>query len=249
MTAIYVLTCARPVDDGENPWPYVYDTCAGIAGEGLDVPHVLFVDGARPPGELQGQANEEGPLWQVFEWERPHMALKGNKLPYFAVLEHAFDSGFEDVVIFEDDVRFCANAVRRMVTFPIPRDVALVQFFAPHVNIAPYVFPGLWRAPSTSFQFCQAVKYKRATLAKLVEWSGSFEFGKFTASDQAVNLALERLGLRYAVHTPDLVDHVGDVSTVDEDNTIGPTSGRVSKNFPDPKFDALRLFDLDVKYR
>ncbi len=253
--AVYVLTCARPVEDeSDDAWPYVFKTCDAIDAEevGFDhtggprtVPHVLFVDGAAPPRPPGGPGKE----WDVVEWERPHMALRGNKLPYFALLEHALDAGHEDVVVFEDDLIFTANAVRRMTTYPVPADVALVQFFAPHILPVAHMQPGLWRAPTTSFEFCQAVKFPRRTLRALFEWTQTREFGKYVESDQALNLALQRLQLRYGVHCPDLVQHIGENSATVPGSSVRETSGRIAQCFPDPGFDALRLYDLDVRYR
>lgn len=252
-TAIYVLTCPRPVEvEGANPWPYVEETLRQIVAEDVSSPHVLFVDGKRPDFVLPGdeQDGEEPALrWMVAEWERPHMSLRGNKLPYWALLRHALEAGFEEIVVFEDDLQFCANAVRRMVTFPVPRDLALVQFFAPNINIAAHMHPGLWRVPQTSYEFMQAVKLPRRTIHALVDWSTTFEFNKFVEADMAMNLALQRLGLRWGVHTPDLVQHIGENSAADPGASVRPTSGRVAQCFPDPGFDALRLYDLDVKYR
>jgi hypothetical protein len=244
MTAIYVLTCPRPPEEeGGSEWPYVLETCKAIEREDLPAPHFLFVDGDAMPADLNVD------FWRLVNWERPHMALRGNKLPYWAVLEHALEGLYDDVIVLEDDLKFCANAVRRMLTFPVPADVAFVQFFAPHINLASNVHPGLWRPPLTSQQFTQAIKYPARTLRQLLEWSDTFEFGKFVESDQALNLASTRLGLRYAVHAPDLVDHVGASSATVPGSTVGETSGRISQCFPDEGFDALRLYDLDLKYR
>jgi hypothetical protein len=250
VSSIFVLTCPRPVDPNsaeDKPWPYVGATLDAIDREGVPVAaQVLFIDGAETPPEVK-------PDWEIVHWSRPHMALRGNKLPYFALLENAFERGHDDVLVLEDDLKFSDNAVRRMVTLPVPSDLSFLQFFSPHLLPAPHMIPGIWRPPTGSVKFCQAIKFTRPTLARLLDWrENDLEFGTYVESDQSLNLAVVRLGLRYGVHCPDLVDHVGESSAATPGDDLcenDPLCRRTSNCFGDEKFNALRLYDLDGRYR
>jgi hypothetical protein len=251
VSSIFVLTCPRPVDPDaaeDKPWPYVGATLDAIDREAVPVAaQVLFVDGLETPPDVK-------PDWEIVHWKRPHMALRGNKLPYFALLKHAFELGHDDVLVLEDDLIFSENAVRRMVTLPVPSDCAFLQFFSPHLLPAAHMIPGIWRPPLGSVKFCQAIKFTRPTLARLLDWAEhDREFGKFVESDQSLNLAVYRLNLRYGVHCPDLVDHVGGNSAATPGATIDDSemgeSRRRSRCFGDVEFNSLRLYDVDGRFR
>jgi hypothetical protein len=246
VSSLFVLTCARPVDPiarEDKPWPYVGATLDAIDREAVPVEQILFFDGTDTPPGVSSR-------WEIVHWQRPHMALRGNKLPYFALLENAFARGHDDALVLEDDLVFSENAVRRMLTFPVPIDCAFVQFFSPHILPVAHMQPGLWRPPRNgTHQFCQAVKFPRATLARLLDWKeNDRNFGKFVESDQSLNLATNILGLVYGVHCPDLVDHVGASSAAVPGSSISPTSGRRSNCFGDESFNALRLYDIDGRF-
>jgi hypothetical protein len=251
VSSLFVMTCPRPVDPNtadDKPWPYVGATLDAIDREAVPVAaQVLFIDGTETPPEVK-------PEWEIVHWQRRHMALRGNKLPYFALLENAFARGHDQVLVFEDDLVFSENAVRRMVTLPVPTDCAFLQFFSPHLLPAAFMQPGIWRPPLGSVKFCQAIKYTRPTLARLIDWAeNDREFGKFVQSDQALNCAVYRLQLRYGVHCPDLVDHVGEISAATPGDMIDDeergAQRRRSSCFGDVGFDALRLYDVDGRYR
>jgi hypothetical protein len=250
VSSIFVLTSARPVDPDareDKPWPYVGATLDAIDRESVPVAaQVLFVDGPDAPPEVK-------PDWEIVKWQRPPRSLRGNKLPYWALLRNAFERGHDDVLVFEDDLIFSENAVRRMVTLPIPSDCSFLQFFSPHLLPAAHMLPGIWRPPLGSVKFCQAIKFTRATLARLLDWQEhDLEFGKYVESDQSLNLAVLRLNLRYGVHCPDLVDHVGEISLCSPGDSLNLADNerqRKSHCFGDVGFDALRLYDVDGRYR
>jgi len=237
VTAIYVLTCPRA---GAEPWPYVVDTVAAIDAEQLPVDQVLFVDGSSSP-VLPASSRER---WSVMSWLRPPTGPAGNKAPYWALLADAVQHGYDDVVVFEDDLEFCPNAVRRMVSLPVPSDVACVQFFAPHLFPAPETKPGLWRPP-LDFQFCQAVKFPSRTMRALVDWQ---PFGDFHAADEAINWAFKELGGGGGGHVPELVQHVGAVSAASFGDALGDPSGRVARTYH-RGLDGLRFFTMDERFR
>ncbi len=256
MTGIFVLTCPRKTDD---PWQHAKTVAAAVDVEQLACPHVFVVDASEEKCEQLAELLPDH--WRIERYERPGAGtwIGGNKWPYWRLLEVALDVVGEsgDAVTIEDDVEFCRNAVTRMLTFPIPRDVDAVQFFSAWlfgVGIAEPV-PGLWRTPCV-VQGCQAIKFPGRTLRKLVAWSRSPEWQKYNESDVALGLAQQRFGLRIANHLPDIVQHTGAVSAVshgmlDEGGISDEMTraraddslaDRTSKNFPGRDFDAMRFY-------
>lgn len=246
MTNLLILTCRRRrlVDAGENPWSYLQDTIAQIVAE--DAP--LNAAGVVCDGEYDGPELPEG--WTLFEFDRLTCAtptmLKGNKLPYWHLLTIGREMG-GDLIALEDDLWFATNGVRRMATFLIPRDVAWVQFFSPRILVAPDSPPGLWRPPGGTSLFLQAAKYSAAGLAQLVDWRHDPLFNRFAESDTALALAEHSIGLRYAVHSPDLVQHRGEQSEANPNTKLD--QWRRSATWPGAHFDALELFRRDDLYR
>jgi len=232
---VFVLTCKR--EASEEPWPYLHETLRQINAENVPgLQRHLVVDGEEIPALDPG--------WTLSRFTEPH--FKGNKYAYWHVFKLAVDLG-GDALILEDDLELCKNAVRRMTSFAIPDDVDWVQFFAPHVLRVEKSIVGLWRPPPTYIQFAQAMLYPARTLRKLVTWSREREWQKFNESDRALGLATERLGLRYAVHAPDLVQHVGAVSQASGNDTL--CDWRTSKTYPGRDFDAMALYGADQLFR
>jgi hypothetical protein len=251
---IIVLTCPR--SESEKPWPYVGATLSQIDRENIPgLRKSIVVDRCRRsqpadpddvepnwmPPELESAASRG---WYVDYYDEPH--LRGNKWGYWHALELGAKSG-EDLLLFEDDLLFCRNAVRRMSTFPVPGDLALVSFFSPRVLQTASAIPGLWRPPRFTY-FTQAIKFSASTLQALVEYRKNPGWTKFNASDNALMLALTTLGLRYGVHAPDLVDHVGAISECTPSASL-EMNDRRSKMFPGPDWDALQLYSSDELYR
>ena len=252
MTGLYVLTSPRKTDD---PWQYVRAVVDQAAREKVDSLKTIVVDGSQDDkAELLAIA----PDWNVVRFERPLGTwLGGNKWPYWELLNIANDNTADrdEALLLEDDIVFCINALTRMLTLRNPRDVDVMQFFSGFIFRDKETFPGLWRTPAPVLG-CQALKYSSACLRRLIDWQKNPEWQKYNESDVALGLAQTRLGLRFANHLPDIVQHVGDASAVsegmiveagiDDDVTKGAAKksllGRVSVTFPNHPFDAMRLF-------
>ena len=240
---LFVLTSAR---ETARPYEYLEATVAGIDAEDLDVDKTIVCDGLYTGDYFDG--------WEIIQLERPANEIKGNKRAYWKLLEHAVRRG-GDVVALEDDLVFCRNSVRRMISFPVPGDLAWVQFFSPHVLRHNDCWPGLWRPPAHSALFLQAAKFSSVGARRVLAWRDDPEFLKFVESDRSLNLAATRLGLRYGVHAPDLVDHVGDTSLAGGDSKLdgvvamgGTGTTRRSYMFS-RALDALSLYSRDDLYR
>jgi hypothetical protein len=220
----------------------VKKTIAQIDREALPgVTKTLIVDGEPVDPSVFG-----GLGWFVDFFESPPGRLRGNKLPYWYVLNQARKMG-GNAVVLEDDLELCKNAVRRMVTFPVPDDLDWVQFFSPHILQTPTMVPGLWRPPPDMQSFAQAIKFRPETLRALVDWTDDPEFSKWNESDNALRLAAKRLTLKYGAHAPDLVQHVGAVSEANPAD--GLDDSRTSKQWPGPEFDAMGLYLRDELFR
>lgn len=266
MTGIYVLTMKRPT--GDDPWFYVRAVIEAAAVEETENPKHFVVDGSEEDcAELAALA----PGWTVHRYAKPEARtggvwLSGNKWPYWRLLEIALaqTAPGDDAVTMEDDLRFAVNALQRMTSFPVPKDVHAVQFYSGFLFRRPDAYPGLWRTPATVLG-CQAIKYTRATLQILCDFAANdLQWQKFNESDFALGVCQERFGLRIANHLPCVVQHVGNVSAVSHelareagivdgagrktcDTSLG--EGRVSLNFAGERFDVMRLYACHHRYR
>jgi len=258
VTGVYVMTSPRP---GDDRWLYFRPLVEAIKREDPPNPLYVVVDGTE---EDAAELAELAPGWMVHRHQRePGNWLGGNKWPYWKILELARDTSgpFGDAVILEDDVELCRNAVARMTLLPVPRDLDGIHFFNGFYFRGERVHPGLWRTPA-AVMGCQAIKFTRRCLERLVDWRTKPEWQKFNESDNAIGLAQARLGLKFGCHMPDIVQHVGAVSVVshgmfaeagvpedgrrDADRTLG---GRVSVNYPGARFDAMSLFSAHELYK
>lgn len=239
MTHLLVLTCARR--SLENPWQYVEQLLPQIAAE--QAPLASF--GIVCDGEYEGHRPDG---WEVYEYARPAGSLPGgNKLPYWYLLERGAELG-GDLVALEDDLLLSKNAVRRMASFLVPRDLTWVQFFSPQTFRDTNPFPGLWRPPRSSSLFLQAAKYPSWGLQRLVEWRNDPRWAQYNVSDQALWLASRCLELSYGAHCPDLVQHLGEESQATPGAKLSP-EWRTSRCWAGTQFDCLSLYTRDDLYR
>jgi len=204
---VVVLTCARP-EEGE-PFRYFDKTIARLLEESdVDFEGHVVIDCTK------GDATPTLPEgWELHKMGRPPNSIHGNKWGYWRALEVA-SRGAAGGLVFEDDVELAPNALRRMASFPVPRDLSFVTFYSPAVFQHPRVFPGLWRTP-TPVIGTQAIKFTADALRKLVSFQQLPAFNAFTASDEMLECARAVLGMKYGAHCPDIVQHVGDESAVD----------------------------------
>lgn len=239
MISVVVLTCPRG-----GAFEYLEQTLAAFEKERADVDFegTIVCDNSDDPALFDSSHG-----WAVASFMRPAGTLKGNKLAYWRALEMALLSGHGDALVFEDDIALCSGALRRMATFPIPRDCDFLMFFAPAVLQGANSYPGLWRTP-TPVMGCQAIKFSRRALARLVEWKASLDFQKYAASDQSLELARVLLGMKYAAHCPELVQHVGETSADSPGWDLDSRRWRRALTFS-ANLDAMALYARDDLYR
>lgn len=239
MIPVVVLTCPR-----DGGFEYLDRTLAGLDRERADVDFAGYVvcDNST---DAQYPSVPDG--WRLQSYARPEGTVQGNKHAYFEALAAALRLGDGDALVFEDDIELCSGALRRMSTFPIPRDCDFLMFFAPAVLQGAQSFPGLWRTP-TPVMGTQAIKFSRNALARIVDWRTSVDFQKFRSSDQSLELARRVLGLKYAAHCPELVQHIGSTSADSPGIDLDGLRWRRALTFS-PKLDAMALYARDDLYR
>jgi hypothetical protein len=238
---VVVLTCARP-EDGE-PFRYLDATIAQLEAErpGVTFDGIVVCDNTRSPASPKLPHN-----WALHSFTRAADTIAGNKLAYWEALRVGLSRETDAAIVFEDDVLLCPNALRRMATFPIPPDLGFVMFYSPAVFQNPRVFPGLWRTP-TPVIGTQAIKFSRAALRKLDEFSHFEAFNQYHASDQILELARAMLGMKYGAHCPEIVQHVGDESAVDLGADLSHR-WRHAQTFA-RQLDAMALYARDELFR
>lgn len=239
-----------------KPFELLERTVAAVDAEDLeDVRKTIVFDGDAEAFLAASDLIGTGADWAWCRFEKdPTTWIGGNKATYFHILGLAARLEL-DALIVEDDLIPSRNAYTRALLFPVPSDVAFVQFFSGFTLRNKDMEPGLWRTPAT-VQGTQAIKFPLRTLRALTDWQKNDpEFLKYRGSDDALELARRRLALRPACHCPDIFEHDGLVSAVSEGMMLegGITdvpdearalhlSNRQSKTWPGPTFDAIRLF-------
>lgn len=241
-SALVVLTCPR---DDDEPFGYFNGTVAQIERE-----RAFGADVVAPAVVCDQSASSLSPTvprgWGLRLFARPPGTIHGNKWAYWEALRVALEADVDGGVILEDDVAFCPRAVARMALFPIPEDLGFVQFFAPASLQVAKMYPGLWRTPAPAL-CTQAIKFTRSTLKRLLAWADSQSFASFKESDQALELARVELGIKFAAHCPELVQHIGAKSAATPGEGL-EYDLRHSKTFS-ARLDAMALFSRQELYR
>src|SRR5574342_1289670 len=154
-------------------------------------------------------------------------------------------SEYDRMLFFEDDVVACKNAVHRMRQVGVPDDCAFTSFF--DMKDCPYgAADGLRKIPvmgadGRGFWGTQAVMFPRGTMKYLVDnarfWVDEVP-NKHSADTLFSHQLLYSPWTQYALHVPNLVEHVGEVSSV---FSWVPKVNRKATSFRGEGFDALSL--------
>lgn len=178
-------------------------------------------------------------------------ALDGQVANYWRALRVARDLceryRLEQILVLEDDVELCTGALEYIEAFPVPPDLAFLEWFdGAHPAAVPFtaVFTGLppWGLVPGLLVKLQAVTWPLRTIRALFEaWPlpPAWWTPKHGGDDLLTCIAGD-LGWDWRVHLPNLVQHVGAVSLVDAKRTL--TGKRISKNYPGADFDARTLW-------
>ena len=157
--------------------------------------------------------------WELDTFVRPITQIPDNRWSLWRAFILAVEAG-QDLVVCEDDVRWCRSGARYAERLTVPADVNWVTLFdtafragAPH---------GLWRARAPVFAYAQAIKFSLRT-CRLMRAAGCLAYDRAGSDNQLAAIGA-LFGLTYAVHVPSLVQHVGDVSAVGNGGLEGRTS-------------------------
>ena len=138
----------------------------------------------------------------------------------------------EMLTYLQDDVVLARNALTYMRNYPIDENLAFVSWFShwPAFGIAEQ----LHVMPVKSFSMSLALTIPRRTIQALLD----IGLQRWPYRHQC-DLLFRRLPkAHFAVHVPNLVDHVGENNSACAHDRLGP---RCSKIFPGADFDALTL--------
>lgn len=247
MSATVILTRKRP-DVGFKylapMWNQMASTWANaIAVRPFLAPSILLdASGLTPDvvaeheGELRALV---GPGIQIRTQVGPR-PLNGNRRAYWCALELAHELAAPEALVVEDDVEWCGNGYLRALTFPMPPDLDIVAFFAPHVFQTSKMWAGLWRTPAP-LGSTACLKFRRAALATILSKTPDLAadvtlLGAVGQSDQALEMVRRAQGLRWGAHCPELVQHVGEVSNNGPDEDV--VDHRYSRTWS-PRLDGL----------
>lgn len=230
---LVVLTCPR---QGKS---YLPDTIRSLERAGADsVDNRIVIADSNDPFLFEA--------WKHQSWDLRFTGRQlGNLRAFLEVFKLGVQSGVDRVLFFEDDIVACKNAIPRMQQVGVPDDCALTSFF--DMKEQPHGAPnGLHRIPAMgvdgrSMWGTQAVMFPRRTMEYLVEtrkfWVDDVP-NKHCADSLFSHQLLYSPWPQYALHVPNLVQHVGGVSAI---WAFVPPEDRVATSFPGEGFDALTL--------
>ena len=143
--------------------------------------------------------------------------------------------GFTRLILLQDDVILALNALEYMSQLAIPEDVGWVAMFAEMWSGWGAGWPRLGVfGRHQRFYDSQCVIMPRNTVLDLLDCRGERPWNRIHGCDLMFNM----LGMPFAVHVPNLADHMEGLNSACEHEALGE---RRSPNFPGTGFDALTL--------
>ena len=183
----------------------------------------------------------DGPMPVLSSWSVTCSARReGQKRTYWRALavglEEARRHRADRILILEDDVELCRNALRYMAGARLPRVLDFVTWFDGHM-VPRGSRPGIYPMPADRFFCLQGVTWQIPTAEMLLRAPASAAWAEKHSGDILIaNILRQR---QYGVHVPNLVQHLGAQSICNPGQ--GLTGVRVANNYPGPGFDALTL--------
>jgi hypothetical protein len=165
---------------------------------------------------------------------------EGQKRTYWRALSIGFEEarreGTDRILILEDDVELCRNALPYMARARLPAVLDFVTWFDGHA-IPARARPGIYPVLAQSFFCLQGVTWSCAAAETLLSAPASQQWKERHSGDILIAKILR--GRYYGVHVPNLVEHRGAKSICNPGQ--GLTGVRVANNYPGSDFDALTL--------
>lgn len=222
---IAIVTAAR---DGKS---YLRDTISYVNSSASDHMRFLFVDGAEAIYSTG---------WTTVNAPKPDGCPRQNKWTAFAAVYLAADMS-QDLILLEDDVRFCRNGMHRAEITNVPSDVAFLSLFAPFGDMT--MPEGIWRASMANYGYAQALKIPLRTCVEIANNKSEMTDSRFGTTDGVLRDMGVKRGWLYGVHYPGLAQHVGETSVVSPGSKLD--GRRISNAYPGDDFDAMSLWSVN----
>jgi hypothetical protein len=228
---IVVMTCPR-----KNETTYLSETLAGLDAAGAEKhPHKLVVSDGGTITDCK---------WPVAVYPGP----SGTKRALWRVFGLAARSGVRRLIIFEDDVIPCRNAVTQILRSEVPSGCAFMTFF--DINEFPKgdQDPGIYKKSvmgrtGRGFWGVQAMLLPGAVVRFLADQDPTSVM-RFKDNPHHSDIAMSEILMKrspwkeMAIHLPCLVEHRGDMSAWGNPSKVRAT------HFPGVGFDALSLLPM-----
>lgn len=140
------------------------------------------------------------------------------------------------ILILEDDVELCRNALGYMQRAPIPAGLDFITWFDGHM-IREGSTPGVYPVPAEKFFCLQGVTWRRSTAEMLLRSPAAAAWPDRHSGDTLIARILA--GRRYGVHVPNLLQHIGAQSICNPGQQLAGV--RTANNYPGRGFDASAL--------
>ena len=217
---LLITTC------GGRDSQYLRRLLGQIDSSGWQGPRIIVSDGR--PSVLSG--------WRVSASPQN----EGQKRTYWRALAIGFEEArrrkSNRILILEDDVALCRNALRYMERARLPSVLDFVTWFDGHA-IPPRSRYGIYPVLGRSFFCLQAVTWSPSTAERLLAAPAARQWKERHSGD--ILIAKILAGRYYGVHVPNLVQHLGAKSVCNPGQ--GLSGVRVANNYPGHDFDALTL--------
>ena len=139
----------------------------------------------------------------------------------------------ERILILEDDVELCRNALPYIERAPIPKGLDFITWFDGHV-IRPGSTSGIYPVPAEKFFCLQGVSWRTSTAELLLRSPEAAAWTDRHSGDTLIGKILR--GRRYGVHVTNLVQHIGAQSICNPGQRLEGV--RTANNYPGQRFDA-----------
>lgn len=191
----------------------------------------------------------QGPRFLVSDGEPPLAASwptittnenTGQMRTYWRALAIGLDQarllGDSKILILEDDVELCRNALQYMERLVIPPGLEFVTCFDGHV-VPAGARKGIYPIPSQHFFCLQGVIWTLEAVEKLLKAPHAAAWNEPHRGDNLIAWIL--YSSSYGVHVPNLVQHRGADSICNPGQELSGV--RTANNYPGRDFDALTL--------
>ena len=183
----------------------------------------------------------DGPTSLITGWPTAASArCEGQMKTYWRALavglEEARKHRSDRVLILEDDVELCRNALQYLERARLPRALDFVTLFDGHA-IHQRVPHGIYPVRARDFFCLQGVVWPLSTASMLLRAPAAAAWKERHSGD--ILIAQILAGRQYGVHVPNLVQHLGAQSICNPGQKL--TGVRTANNYPGPAFDALTL--------